>query len=90
MITPGNPDNTFLQHQILETLPSRQVISYLLQQLHLMVKKQQRGTAASFITSYNNKKVDETMSTNACLKAIPLVMYNTSISSTNKKSQAHY
>jgi len=163
MITPGNPDNTFLQHQILETLPSRQVISYLLQQLHLMVKKQQRGTAASFITSYNNTrltvvppntwnttkrnelikfatktlgftlrnasagveflqiktekaikiktlieaalrerklrthqgeeggskaitKVDETMTTNACLKAIPLVIYNTSISSTNKKS----
>jgi hypothetical protein len=81
-------------------LPSRQVISYLLQQLHLMVKKQQRGTAASFITSYNNTtlrngekggskaitKVDETMTTNACLKAIPLVIYNTSISSTNKKS----
>jgi len=57
MITPGNPDNTFLQHQILETLPSRQVISYLLQQLHLMVKKQQRGTAASFITSYNNTRL---------------------------------
>jgi hypothetical protein len=65
-----------------------------------MVKKQQRGTAASFITSYNNTtlrngekggskaitKVDETMTTNACLKAIPLVIYNTSISSTNKKS----
>lgn len=58
-------DENMLQ-QIIATLPSRQVVSYLLQQIHIMAKKQ-RGIT-SYAASYNNN----------WLTVVPPLSWNTS------------